>query len=47
MTGQTTALLHWFRRPRIRREIRDDIHQAFMPSPPHHLPVTPHPLIIC
>jgi hypothetical protein len=23
-------LLHWFRRLRIRREIRDDIHEAFM-----------------
>lgn len=31
MTEQTTALLRWFRRLRIRREIRDDIHQAFMP----------------
>jgi hypothetical protein len=30
MTGPTTALPHWPRRPRIRREIRDDIHQAFM-----------------
>lgn len=27
---QTLALLHWFRRLRIRWEIRDDIHQAFM-----------------
>ena len=27
---QTTALLHWFRRLRIRWEIRDDIHEAFM-----------------
>ncbi len=25
---QTFALLHWFRRLRIRREIRDDIHEA-------------------
>jgi hypothetical protein len=25
-----TSLLHWFCRLRIRREIRDDIHQAFM-----------------
>jgi hypothetical protein len=24
------ALLHWFRRLRIRWEIRDDIHQAFL-----------------
>jgi hypothetical protein len=24
------ALLHWFRRLRIRWEIRDDIHQAFV-----------------
>jgi hypothetical protein len=28
--GQTIALLHWFRRLRIRWEIRDDIHEAFM-----------------
>jgi hypothetical protein len=27
---QFIALLHWFRRLRIRREIRDDIHQAFL-----------------
>ncbi|MFC6880247.1 MULTISPECIES: transposase [Actinomadura] len=27
---RTTGLLHWFRRLRIRWEIRDDIHQAFM-----------------
>ncbi|MFF5114153.1 IS5 family transposase [Streptosporangium sp. NPDC000509] len=27
---QTLALLHWFRRLRIRWEIRDDIHEAFM-----------------
>lgn len=27
---QTIALLHWFRRLRIRWEIRDDIHEAFM-----------------
>ncbi|MFC4532873.1 hypothetical protein [Sphaerisporangium dianthi] len=27
---QTSALLHAFRRLRIRREIRDDIHQAFL-----------------
>jgi len=26
----TFALLHWFRRLRIRREIRDDIHEAFL-----------------
>ncbi|MFB8183668.1 hypothetical protein ACFC8N_48710, partial [Streptomyces sp. NPDC055966] len=25
-----TALLHWFRRLRIRWEIRDDIHEAFL-----------------
>jgi hypothetical protein len=25
----TLALLHWFRRLRIRWEIRDDIHEAF------------------
>jgi hypothetical protein len=35
---QTIALLHWFRRPRIRREIRDDTHEAFM---------TPAAAIIC
>jgi DDE family transposase len=27
---QTFALLHWFRRLRVRWEIRDDIHQAFL-----------------
>jgi len=27
---QTIALLHWFRDLRIRWEIRDDIHEAFM-----------------
>ncbi|WP_372470712.1 IS5 family transposase [Nonomuraea aurantiaca] len=27
---RTIALLHWFRRLRIRWEIRDDIHEAFM-----------------
>ncbi|WP_443078979.1 IS5 family transposase [Streptosporangium sp. NBC_01495] len=27
---QTIALLHWFRRLRIRWEIRDDIHEAFL-----------------
>jgi transposase len=27
---QTIGLLHWFRRLRIRWEIRDDIHEAFM-----------------
>ncbi|WP_133061897.1 hypothetical protein [Streptosporangium minutum] len=27
---QTIALLHWLRRLRIRREIRDDIHGALM-----------------
>jgi hypothetical protein len=26
------ALLHWFRRLRIRWEIRDDVHQAFITS---------------
>ncbi|MGW5251360.1 hypothetical protein ACWEQN_48395, partial [Streptomyces sp. NPDC004129] len=26
---QSLALLHWFRRLRIRWEIRDDIHEAF------------------
>jgi hypothetical protein len=34
----TIALLHWFRRLRIRWEIRDDIHQAF---------ATPGGAIIC
>jgi transposase len=27
---QTFALLHWFRRLRIRWEIRDDLHEAFL-----------------
>jgi hypothetical protein len=27
---QGFALLHWFRRLRIRWEIRDDIHEAFL-----------------
>ncbi|MBC9003661.1 hypothetical protein H9X94_17045 [Micromonospora aurantiaca] len=27
---QTIALLHWFRRLRIRWDIRDDIHEAFL-----------------
>ncbi|MBB2911005.1 hypothetical protein FHS43_002270 [Streptosporangium becharense] len=27
---QTVASLHWFRRLRIRWEIRDDMHEAFM-----------------
>jgi transposase len=27
---QTFALLHWFRRLRIRWEIRDEIHEAFL-----------------
>jgi hypothetical protein len=27
---QTVALLHWMRRLRIRWEIRDDIHEAFL-----------------
>jgi hypothetical protein len=32
---QSIALLHWFRRLRIRWEIRDDIHEAFLsPSAP-------------
>lgn len=30
---QGFALLHWFRRLRIRWEIRDDIHEAFLRSP--------------
>jgi hypothetical protein len=46
MTGQTTALLHWFRRLRIRREIRDDIHQAFMPLAAPSSAGNTHPLII-
>ena len=28
MIERTVAPLHWFRRLRIRREIRDDIHDA-------------------
>ncbi|GAT70883.1 transposase [Planomonospora sphaerica] len=35
---QTIALPHWFRRLRIRWELRDDIHEAFM---------TPAASIIC
>ena len=27
---QSLALLHWFRRPRVRWEIRDDMHEAFL-----------------
>ncbi len=27
---QSIALLHWFRRLRVRWEIRDDIHEAFL-----------------
>jgi hypothetical protein len=27
---QAIALLHWFRRLRIRWEIRDDMHEAFL-----------------
>jgi hypothetical protein len=27
---QSITLPHWFRRLRIRREIRDDIHEAFL-----------------
>jgi transposase len=35
---QTFAMLHWFRRLRIRWEIRDDIHEAFLRfSVRHHL----------
>jgi len=30
MVEQTIALLHWMRRLRIRWEIRDDIHEAFL-----------------
>ena len=30
---QGFALLHWFRRLRIRWEIRDDLHEAFLASP--------------
>jgi hypothetical protein len=30
MIEPTIALLAWFRHLRIRREIRDDTHQAFM-----------------
>jgi hypothetical protein len=28
--AESIALLHWFRRLRIRWEIRDDIHEAFL-----------------
>ncbi|WP_435819741.1 hypothetical protein [Micromonospora taraxaci] len=35
---QAIALLRWFRRLRIRWEIRDDIHEAFLtPARRHHL----------
>ncbi|WP_021595548.1 hypothetical protein [Actinomadura welshii] len=30
VVGRTISLLPWFRRPRIRWEIRDDAHEAFM-----------------
>ena len=30
VVGQSIALLHWFRRLRIRWEIRYDIHEAFL-----------------
>jgi hypothetical protein len=30
MIEPTIALLHWFRRLRIRWEIRDDTHEAYM-----------------
>jgi hypothetical protein len=29
-SADPSALLHWFRRLRIRWEIRDDIHEAFL-----------------
>ena len=41
-------LLHWFRCLRIRRAIRDEIHEAFMTPHRHcHRLAAPHPLIIC
>jgi hypothetical protein len=39
--GRTIALLHWFRRLRIRWEIRDDIHEAFIFAITEHCPVPP------
>ena len=30
MIEQSIALLHWFRRLRIRWEIRGDVHEAFL-----------------
>ncbi len=45
---QSIALLHWFRRLRIRWEIRDDIHEAFLSlACAHHLLARPdQPLIV-
>ncbi|GAA2702673.1 hypothetical protein GCM10010412_100820 [Nonomuraea recticatena] len=43
---RTIALLHWFRRLRIRWEVRDDIHEAFMAlAAADHLLAAPCPLI--
>ena len=48
---QAIALLHWFRRLRIRWEIRDDIHKAFLTigcatcHGPDHKPGTPRALV--
>ena len=39
--GRTIALPHWFRRLRIRWEIRDDIHEAFIFAITGHCPVHP------
>ena len=39
---QGFALLHWFRRLRIRWEIRDDIHEAFLRSPAPSSPRNGH-----
>ncbi|KAB2390465.1 hypothetical protein F9B16_01130 [Actinomadura montaniterrae] len=43
---RTIGLLHWFRRLRIRWEIRDDIHELHDPRRSHHLLATPRPLIL-
>ena len=44
---QSIALLHWFRRLRIRWEIRDDIHEAFLSLACHRLLASPdEPLIV-
>jgi hypothetical protein len=45
---QSLALLHWFRRLRIRWEVRDDIHEALLSLDcAHHLPApTAEPLAL-